>query len=148
MDWLSEHAWIAWTTIAVALGIAEMLSLDLVLIMLAAGAAAGAVSSTVSPSVWIDLAVAAVVAVGVIAAVRPPLVKRLHSGPELTTGHSALVGRKGVVLEPVGEYDGRVRLAGEIWTARCFEPGTTIERGTEVEVFAIEGATAVVYPTD
>jgi len=148
VDWLSEHAWIAWTTIAVALGIAEMLSLDLVLIMLAAGAAAGAVSSTVSPSVWIDLAVAAMVSVSMIAAVRPPLVKRLHSGPELTTGHSALVGRKGVVLEPVGEYDGRVRLAGEIWTARCFEPGTTIERGTEVEVFAIEGATAVVYPTD
>jgi len=148
VDWLSEHAWIAWTAIAVVLGIAEMLSLDLVLIMLAAGAAAGAVSSTVSPSVWIDLAVAAVVAVGMIAAVRPPLVKRLHSGPELTTGHSALVGRKGVVLEPVGEYDGRVRLAGEIWTARCFEPGTTIERGIEVEVFAIEGATAVVYPTD
>jgi len=148
VDWLSEHAWIAWTAIAVVLGIAEMLSLDLVLIMLAAGAAAGAVSSTVSPSVWIDLAVAAVVAVGMIAAVRPPLVKRLHSGPELTTGHSALVGRKGVVLEPVGEYDGRVRLAGEIWTARCFEPGTTIEQGAEVEVFAIEGATAVVYPTD
>ena len=148
MEWLSDNAWIAWTAIAVVLGIAEMLSLDLVLIMLAIGAVAGAVSSTVSPSIWIDLAVAAAVSVGMIGAVRPPLVKRFHSGPELTTGHSALVGRKGVVTEPVGEYDGRVRLAGEIWTARCFEPGTTIDQGTEVEVFAIEGATAVVYPTN
>ena len=148
MDWLGEHAWIAWAAIAVLLGIAEMLSLDLVLIMLAAGAAAGAVSSIVSPSVWIDLAVAAVVAVGMLALVRPSLVKRLHSGPELTIGHSALVGRKGVVLAPVGEYDGRVRLAGEEWTARSFEPGTTIEQGAEVEVFAIEGATAVVYRID
>jgi membrane protein implicated in regulation of membrane protease activity len=148
VDWLGDHAWLAWTAIAVALGIAEMLSLDLVLVMLAAGAAAGAVSSTVSPSVWIDLAVAAVVAVAMIGAVRPSLVKRLHSGPELTTGHSALVGRKGVVLEPVGEYDGRVRLAGEVWTARSFEPGATIEQGAEVEVYAIEGATAVVYRTD
>ena len=148
MEWLSDHAWIVWTALAVVLGIAEMLSLDLVLIMLAAGAAAGAVSSLVSPSVWIDFAVAATVSVGMIGAVRPSLVKRLHSGPELTTGHSALVGRKGVVLEQVGEYDGRVRLAGEIWTARSFEPGATIEQGAEIEVYAIEGATAVVYRTD
>ncbi len=148
MEWLSEHAWVAWATVAVTLGIAEMLSLDLVLIMLAFGAGAGAVSSTVSPSLWIDLLVAGVVAVGMLALVRPSLVRRFHGGPELTTGHSALVGRKAIVLDVVGEHSGQVKLAGEVWTARVFEPGTRIEPGAEVEVFAIEGATAVVYPAD
>ncbi|MDQ3104350.1 MAG: NfeD family protein [Actinomycetota bacterium] len=148
MDWLSEHAWVAWATIAVLLGVAELVSLDFVLVMLAAGAGAGAVSSLVSPSVWIDLVVAATVAIGMLAVVRPSLVRRMHQGPELTTGHAALVGRKAVVLERVDDHGGRVKLAGEVWTARVFEPGTRVEEGAHVEVFGIEGATAVVYPLD
>ena len=148
MDWFSENAWVVWAGIAMALGVAEMLSLDFVLIMLAVGAGAGAVSSLVSPTVWIDLAVAVAVSVGMLAVVRPSLVKRMHSGVELTTGHSALVGHKAVVLEAVDEHAGQVKLAGEVWTARVFEPGSRIEPGAEVEVFGIDGATAVVYPAD
>ncbi len=148
MDWFSNNAWAVWAAIAVLLGVAEMLSLDFVLIMLATGAAAGAVSSTLSPSVWIDLLVAAAVSVGMVYLVRPSIVRRLHSGVELTTGHKALVGHKAVVLAPVDEHAGQVKLAGEVWTARVFQPGTRIESGAEVEVFAIEGATAVVYPAD
>jgi len=148
VDWFSENAWVVWAGIAMALGVAEMLSLDFVLIMLAVGAGAGAVSSLVSPTVWIDLAVAVAVSVGMLAVVRPSLVKRMHSGVELTTGHSALVGHKAVVLEAVDEHAGQVKLAGEVWTARVFEPGSRIEPGAEVEVFGIDGATAVVYPAD
>lgn len=146
-DWLGENPWAVWTGIAVLLGVAEMLSLDFVLIMLAAGAGAGALSSLVLPGeVWIDLLVAVAVSVGLLAVVRPSLVNRLHTGPELTTGHAALVGHKAVVLEPVDERQGQVKLSGEVWTARVFEPGTRIEAGSEVEVFGIEGATAIVYP--
>lgn len=148
MDWLGDNTWVVWAAAMVLLGVAEMLSLDFVLIMLAVGAGAGAVSSLVSPSIWVDLAVAAVVAVGMLALVRPSLVKRLHSGPELTTGHSALVGRKAVVLETVDEHAGRVKLAGEVWTARAFDPDIRIETGAQVEVYAIDGATVVVYPLD
>ena len=148
MDWLSDHAWTVWATVAVLLALAEMVSLDFVLVMLAAGAGAGAVSSLVSPSVWIDLLVAAAVAVGMLAVVRPSLVRRMHGGPELTTGHAALVGRKGVAVEPVDDHHGRIKLAGEMWSARVFDPGTRIEAGAEVEVFGIDGATAVVYPLD
>ena len=148
MVWLEENAWAAWAAIAVLLSVAELISLDLVLIMLAAGAGAGALSSLVSPSVWIDLAVAAIVSVGMLAIVRPSMMKRLHSGPELTTGHSALVGHKAVVLETVDEHGGRIKLAGEVWSARVFDPSGRVEPGTEVEVYGIDGATAVVYPVD
>ncbi|MBA2739820.1 MAG: NfeD family protein [Nocardioidaceae bacterium] len=148
MDWIQDNAWAVWTSVTVALCLAELVSLDLVLLMLAAGAGAGAVSSVLSPSPWIDLLVAVVVAVAMLWLVRPSLVKRLHSGPELTTGHSALVGRKAVVLELVDEHGGQVKLAGEVWSARVFDPSTRIEAGAEVEVFDIDGATAVVHPTD
>lgn len=148
-DWLQDNAWAVWTALMVALGLAEMISLDLVLLMLATGAGAGALSSLLLPlPIWGDLIVALVVATGMLALVRPSLVKKLHNGPELTTGHSALVGQRAVVLEPVDEQHGLVKLAGEEWTARVFDPSMHIDAGAQVEVFEIDGATAVVYPMD
>ena len=40
---------------------------------------------------------------------------------------------------------GRVKLAGEEWSARSFMPDEVYEPGTQVEVAKIEGATALVY---
>ena len=34
-DWLREHMWEAWLGLAILLGVAEMFSLDLILLMLA-----------------------------------------------------------------------------------------------------------------
>ncbi|MBA2457312.1 MAG: NfeD family protein [Nocardioidaceae bacterium] len=116
--------------------------------MFAVGAFSAAAVSLVGVPLAAEVAVAAAVSAGMLALVRPNIVQRLHSGPELTTGHDALVGKVGVVVEPVSELDGRVRLGGEIWTARSYDPQTTIEPGARVSVFAIEGATAVVYPDD
>ncbi len=147
-DWLAENAWAVWAALMVALGLAEMLSLDFVLLMLAAGAGAGALTAIVSPTIWIDLLVAVIVSVAMLGVVRPALVKKMHAGPELTTGHDALVGHKAIVLEPVDEHHGQVKLAGEVWTARVFDPSMHIDAGAEVEVFEIDGATAVVYPMD
>lgn len=147
-EWFRDNAWVVWTAAAVALGLAEMVSLDFVLLMFAAGAGAGAISSLVSPYLWIDVLVAVAVSVAMLGLVRPSLVKKLHAGSELTTGHAALVGRKAIVVEQVDEHGGQVRLAGEVWSARVFDPATRIDAGAEVEVFEIDGATAVVYPMD
>ena len=35
MEWLGDHLWAAWLLLAVALGVAEMVSLDLILLMMA-----------------------------------------------------------------------------------------------------------------
>jgi membrane protein implicated in regulation of membrane protease activity len=43
-DWLGDNSWAIWLSLAFLLGIAEIMSLDLVLIMLAVGALAGAAS--------------------------------------------------------------------------------------------------------
>lgn len=145
-DWLSDHTWVAWIVVAGALLGAEMLSLDLVLAMLAVGAGAGAISSVLGAPFLVDVFVAVAVAVSMLVLVRPSVAKRLHAGPELVTGHQALVGRSAEVLAPVTETSGRVRLAGEDWSARSYDPSLTIEPGTRVEVYEIDGATAVVYP--
>lgn len=149
IEWIADNAWVTWVGIAVVLAVAELLSLDLVLLMMALGALAAAVASAVGAPFWAALLVFGAVTVSLLFFARPPIVARLHHGPTLTTGHDALVGRVGVVLEPVGAYDGRITLAGEVWSART-EAGDDrpLEAGAEVLVTRIDGATAVIVPKE
>jgi len=145
-DFFSNNAWVAWFGLAVLLGVAEMMSLDLVLLMLAVGATGGGLAALVGAPFWLSLLVAVVVSAGTLTLVRPAMVARLHRGHELVTGHAALVGKSAVVVDEVTDTDGRVRLSGELWTARAFDPSERIAPGTKVHVFEIDGATAVVHP--
>ena len=80
-DWLSEHAWAGWLGLATLLAAAELVSLDLILIMLAVGALAGMVSAALGASVVLQVLIASGASVAMLAVVRPSLVARLHSGP-------------------------------------------------------------------
>ena len=60
MDWLSENAWVGWLGIAAVLGAAELVSLDLVLIMLAVGALAGGVSAALGAAFIVQILIAGV----------------------------------------------------------------------------------------
>ena len=147
MDWLGEHAWAAWLGVAAVLGMAELVSLDLVLIMLAVGAMAGMATAAIGAAVVVQVLVAGGAAVAMLALVRPSLVARLHRGPELRLGTSKLVGQRAVVTEEItGLSVGRIRLAGETWSAAPYDEHVTIEPGATVEVFEIRGATAYVHP--
>ncbi|WP_290514290.1 NfeD family protein [Aeromicrobium sp.] len=141
---MSDHMWVTWVGLGVVLAVTEMVSLDLVLLMFALGALAAAVASVLGAPLWVSVLVLGVVSVGLLYFVRPPMVARLHSGPTLTSGHNVLIGRVGVVVEPVAEFGGRIQLAGELWSARTMSKTEHFEPGTEVLVSAIDGATAVV----
>ena len=147
MDWLRDHLTETWLGMAILLGIAEMFSLDLVLLMLAAGAVVGMVASVVGLPFAIQALAAAGASVACLALVRPQLVKRMHSGPELSLGHGKLVGQQGVVTERITRLQvGRVRVGGEVWTAAPYDETLAIEPGDTVEVLEIRGATAYVHP--
>ena len=147
MEWLREHAWETWLGLAILLGLAEMFSLDLILIMLAAGALVGMVAAVAGLPLVLQILAASAASVAALAVVRPSMVKRLHGGPELSLGHGKLVGRQGIVTTEVsGLAAGRIKLAGEEWTAEPYDDTTTIAAGETVEVLEIRGATAVVHP--
>lgn len=146
MDWLGDHAWQTWLLIALVLGATELATLDFTLLMLAIGAGAASLIAAFGLGLWFQLIVAVVVAVGMLAFVRPSILHRLHAGPSLQTGPQALIGQSGLVLEQVTGQAGRVRLRGEVWSARAVDDGVTIEPGAKVGVAEIDGATAVVYP--
>ena len=134
IDWISDNPWVIWIGIAVVLAVAELLSLELVLLMFAIAALVAALVSLVA------FGLVSVLLLGVI---RPRFVRRLHAGPTLTVGHHNLVGRTGIVDEPVSSLAGRVLIQGDLWTARTTQDEHH-DVGAEVVVVAIEGATAMV----
>ena len=149
MEWLGDNLWAGWLALAVAMGAAELLSLDLILLMLAVGCIAGAITGVLGAAVILQVLVAGVASIAMLAAVRPNLIKHLHSGPDLQLGHGKVVGREALVTEDISSHQpGRVKLAGEIWSARPYDDTLTIKAGETVEVLAMKGATVFVHPAN
>jgi membrane protein implicated in regulation of membrane protease activity len=150
MDWLRDNVWVAWLGIAVVLGLAELASLDFTLLMLAAGAITAAGVGALFPHLlWLQIVIGLITSAAMLAAIRPMLVRKLHHSGQLKTGTAHVIGRNGVVVKEIHpDGGGSIKLGGELWTARPYDEMSTIPPGTRVEVMAIDGATAVVYPID
>lgn len=140
--------WVVWLIIALGLGIAELLTATLDLALLACAALAATLSAVAGLGVVFQFLAFAATAVLMIGVVRPVARKHVTSPPILRSGAAAIVGREGTVLAEVTKTSGLVRIGGEEWSARPYDPGVTITEGATVDVFAIEGATAVVHPRE
>ncbi|MFD5429492.1 NfeD family protein [Streptomyces sp. NPDC127084] len=137
-------AWVWWLIAAVGLGIPLVLTAMPEFGMLSAGAIAGAVTAALGFGVVAQVGVFAAVSVALIAVVRPIAARHSSQRPRLATGIDALRGRQAVVLERVDGDGGRIKLAGEIWSARSLDTERAFEPGEQVDVVEIDGATAVV----
>jgi membrane protein implicated in regulation of membrane protease activity len=139
-------AWLLWILAAFALGIGEILTPGLFFlgpVAIAAGAAA--ILAAVGAGWFVQLVVFAAGSIASLAVLRPIARAHLRMPAVLRTGTAALVGAKAVVLERVDHSGGRVKIGGEVWSARTLDEHEVIEPGTRVEVAQIDGATALVY---
>ena len=137
--------WLIWMIAAGVLAVAETLSLGLFLIMLAGAAAAAGAVAALGAGVALQVGVFAVVALGLVTVIRPLARNRLELPPAQRIGIAGLVGRNAVVVRTVDQYGGRVKLAGEEWSAESYAPTQVLAVGSEVQVMEIRGATAVVW---
>nr|WP_284287008.1 NfeD family protein [Angustibacter aerolatus] len=142
---MSDHPALAWLGLALVLAAIEAATVDLLFLMLAGGALAGAGLAALGLPFAVQVVGAVVVGLLLVAFVRPVVRRRVQVTGHLT-GTAALVGREARVLETVSDATGRVRLGGEVWSARVQDPSGSVvlPPGTRVHVVAIEGATAVV----
>ncbi len=101
MDWLNDHAWAAWLGLAAMFGVAEMFSLDLIFLMLAVGAMGGVVAGAFDAPLALQVLVALGTSLATLTLLRPPLVARLHGGPDLRLGTGKLIGTQGVVTAQI-----------------------------------------------
>lgn len=137
---------VIWLIVSLVLIAAEVLSGEFVLLMLGGGAlAAAGASFLVLDSPLVGGVVFAISSVLLLFAVRPALRRRLDRGIDPSVMHSkALVGRPAVVIARVDGGGGRVKIGGDVWSARSFDGHEVIEPGTSVTVMDISGATALV----
>ncbi|MFT4125525.1 MAG: NfeD family protein [Gordonia sp. (in: high G+C Gram-positive bacteria)] len=137
---------VLWFVGMLALLIGEMISGDLVLLMLAGGAlAAGGTELLVDLPIWADCVVFGVVSLLLLGTVRPVAKRHLMSRPRVLTNSEALEGKPAIVTARVDARDGRVKIGGDVWSARVLTPGDVFEPGDQVTVMQIDGATAVVW---
>ncbi|MER5375137.1 MULTISPECIES: NfeD family protein [unclassified Streptomyces] len=137
-------AWVWWLVGAAALGIPLVVTAMPEFGMFAAGAVAAAVAAGLGFGAVTQVLVFVAVSVALIAVVRPIANRHRTQRPQFATGVDALRGKQAVVLERVDGSGGRVKLAGEVWSARALDTDRAYEVGQEVDVVEIEGATAIV----
>ncbi|KUL43134.1 hypothetical protein ADL22_13745 [Streptomyces sp. NRRL F-4489] len=134
-----------WLIAAVGLGIPLVMTAMPEFGMFAVGAVAGAVTAALGGGTVAQVLVFVAVSVALIAVVRPIANRHRGQSPELASGVDALKGRTATVLTRVDAGDGgRIKLGGEVWSARALDGERVYEAGQQVDVVEIEGATALV----
>jgi membrane protein implicated in regulation of membrane protease activity len=144
MDWL----W--WLAAAFALGVVELFVFDVVVLTLIGGALAGALAAALGADLWVQVVVALATSVILFFTLRPWAMRMLKDkSPLEPMGAEGRKGKIAVVVHEVTAKGGRIKVDGEVWSARLSpEPGVeTIPVGADVVVESIDGATAVVSPT-
>ncbi|WP_049577557.1 NfeD family protein [Streptomyces sp. SBT349] len=136
--------WVWWLIAAGGFAIALVLTTMPELGMLAVGSLAASLTSGLVDSLVVQVVVFAVVSTALILAVQPIARRSRHQPPSLRSGSDALMGRSALVLERVDAHTGRIKLAGEVWSARSLGEDDTYEPGSQVSVVEIDGATAIV----
>ncbi|MDO5677974.1 MAG: NfeD family protein [Propionibacteriaceae bacterium] len=148
MEWVRDNLWAGWGVLALALAAAELLTLDLTLLMLASGALAGGLVAFVVPGmVWLQVVVALVTAVATLFLLRPTLLEKVRNSKGYRSSLDSIIGSQGRATAMITGSVGEVKIDGQVWEARAFDPSVTIEAGEEIEVFGIDGVTLSVYPT-
>jgi membrane protein implicated in regulation of membrane protease activity len=148
---LFAYTWIAWLVIVVIAVVAELLTLNLIFIMIAAGSLIGGLGTWLLGWPWpLQVVAAALLSAALIFGIRPLLYRLLVRGKQRElTNVDALAGMTARATVPFTDGGGFARLAnGETWTARLspdFEHAP-VAPGARLVVVAIQGATAVVAP--
>ena len=145
-NWFSDNSWALWLGAALVLAGVEAATADFVFLMLAGGALAGALVAPFLPF-GAQAVAAAVVGLGLLFLVRPVVRRRLlDSTPEQPGGVERYFGQRAMVVETVSDHDGRVKIDGEVWSARFEESALPAGPGASVRVIGVSGATLLVAP--
>lgn len=138
---------VIWLIIGVGLAVAEVLTVDLTLLMLSVGAFAAAGAAYLGGNLAVQVVVFALVNALTLFGIRPLIRRRMlqHTDDSSPMGVAAIEGAVAVVVERVDADRGLVELQGDHWTARAFDGTQVMEPGDRVKVVQVKGATALVW---
>ncbi|AIQ70738.1 NfeD family protein [Paenibacillus graminis] len=131
--------WVFWLIAAGVLFVVEMMTLTFYLLWLSIGALAACLVSLLLPdAVLLQVVAGSLVALG-LTVFSKPLVARFRSSRGFQDTGTDIVGRQGLVVEPIepGRY-GQVKVGGDTWSA------TSIESLGKDEVVKVVGRSSTI----
>ena len=137
--------WLSWLVFAGLLGVAELVTLRFAAGLMALAAITAAVVAAVGGGPLAQALAFAATSFAAVVALFPLAQRRRRSHARYRSGSDALNDQSATVVRQVDALDGAVRIGGEVWSARAYDQTQVIAEGTRVTVYAIEGATALVY---
>lgn len=136
-----------WLIVAVAFGIAELMTTSLTLVWFSIGALILMVLSTFIESIIIQIALFAAISITLLVVFTKYFVDK-DKTYKYNTNLQGIEQRTGIVKEEIPPHmTGIVTLTGEDWTA-ISEDGQKIQAGQLVKVIRIEGVKLVVKPVN
>ncbi len=147
---IENAAVIFWLFVAVAAGVVEGLTCDLVSIWFVPGAVGAMLLSLFVPSVWWQIALFLVLSVAMLVLTKTVFKKYLpqHRADKLNA--DAVIGAHGIVQEEIDNLHSRgsVKVGALVWTARSYDDGIIIPEGTVVTVREIRGVKLICSADD
>jgi membrane protein implicated in regulation of membrane protease activity len=146
MDFFQWH-W--WAGLALVLMIAEIFVPGFFLLCLGIGCAGASVIGALGFGPSVQLLVFSALSLVAFFTVRPLLMKRMWTGPDVKTNVDALVGQHGKVSQDFdpGLRLGRVAVGGDDWRAESVND-QPLRTGDLIKVVRVESNTLVVKPID
>ncbi len=140
---MSEYA-VFWIILAIALGIIESLTVNLVTIWFAIGATLAFITAIFTDLLSVQICVFAVTSLIALILTRP-LAKKLLKDKEVATNADRFIGENAIVIEEIDTIkgSGKIKALGQVWSAKPLG-GNRIECGEMVTINKIEGVRAVV----
>lgn len=142
---------VSWIIVGVIAGIAEALTAALVSIWIVIGAAVGCVAAICGAPLWLQIALALVSCGGSFVGIRKYMLK--HDNAKEALALDNFVGnvesKRGTVSQKISPaQNGQVCIGGDYWSARALDDNATIEEGTVVVVYKIDGNCCIVAPLE
>lgn len=134
-----------WLGLLVLFLVLEAISVQLVSIWFAAGAAVSLIASAAGASQAVQWVLFALVSGICLLAARPSLKRYSKNTKVQPTNSDRVIGAEAVVVQTIDNDDatGQVKALGSVWTARSAD-GSTISEGKKVKVEGIEGVKLLV----
>ncbi len=130
--------WLIWLSAGIILAILEVFTPGFFIVGIGVSMAITSIPAALGLPFWVQLLVFGIMILVFFLLVRPLVMKIPHSESK-KSGMAALVGKEGVVVEPITTLSGgRVKVGGEVWKAKSSDG---IEKDTIVIVTGVEGVT-------
>lgn len=139
--------WKVWLILSGIFVIIEIINLGFFIFWFAVGAFIAMLSSFLTSSLVIQIAVFVISSTILLFATKPFVKKFLDKDVTVKTNAYSIEGKVGKVVTDINPIEGKgqIKVNGEVWAAKS-EDNSTISKDTEVIINKIDGVKAIVKP--